>query len=62
MARIIRLIYMEATRGLGVEDDPIRVIPQLWTENGDFVAECDPHPKGGGEPKSVFYPGSLKAV
>lgn len=42
MARIVRLIYCEDRRGNGTENDPSRMIPQLWNESGELVAEFDP--------------------
>ncbi len=42
MARIVELILTtELTRGAGKEGDPIRAVPQLWTKNGELVAEHD---------------------
>ena len=29
-------------RGEGVGDDPIRRILQIWTKDGDLIAEVDP--------------------
>ncbi len=29
-------------RGKGIEGDPVRVITQIWTTDGEFLAERDP--------------------
>lgn len=54
MARIIELILTEVVHGRGVEEDPVRSCPQLWTKDGKLVAEADPF-KG----KSFFLPDNL---
>jgi len=41
MAKIIKLIYTEERTGLGVEGDPVRKCPQLWTLDGKLVASYD---------------------
>lgn len=42
MAKIIELIYAEEKRGLGREDNPSRIVRQLWTKDGYLVGEADP--------------------
>lgn len=42
MARIIELIYTEQMRGSGVEGNPFRKVPQLWSTDGNLVCEDDP--------------------
>ena len=42
MAKIVELIYAEATAGNG-QDDPFRPIQQLWTKDGRLVASRDYH-------------------
>lgn len=32
-------------RGKGVEGDPIRVITQIWTMEGELITEIDPFKK-----------------
>lgn len=39
MAKIVKLILTEERRGLGKENDPVRLISQLWTMDGELVAE-----------------------
>jgi hypothetical protein len=41
MARIIELIETLEQRGTGKESDPVRLVRQLWTKQGDLVAEDD---------------------
>ena len=41
-ARIVRLIETMEPRGIGTDSDPVRIIRQLWTLSGEFVAEVDP--------------------
>ena len=41
MTKIIELIYTEDRRGLGTEEDPVRMIPQLFTKDGVLIAEED---------------------
>lgn len=43
MAKIIELIYSEEERrGTGTEDNPHRIIRQLFTKDGRLVAQDDP--------------------
>lgn len=55
MAKIIELIYCEDRRGLGKENDPVRLVPQLWTKDGRLVAEKD----GSKDVESVFIAENL---
>lgn len=41
-AKIIQVIETEATRGLGTEKDPARVVIQYWDLDGKLLAEMDP--------------------
>jgi hypothetical protein len=45
--RVIQVIETTLTRrGSGKsEDDPIRVITQYWSLDGELLAEVDPRPK-----------------
>lgn len=54
MARIITLIYTEERVGIGTHDDPVRLRPQLWTKDGELIAELDSH-----DNKSFFTPKNL---
>jgi hypothetical protein len=40
MTKIIELIITEDRRGLGKsDDDPVRLVTQLWTKEGKLIAE-----------------------
>lgn len=41
MAKIIELIETEDRRGTGTDKDPMRLVSQLWTKDGQLVAEYD---------------------
>ncbi len=41
-AKIIQAIETKATRGLGTEKDPARVVTQYWDFDGNLLAENDP--------------------
>ena len=41
-ARIVRLIYTTDRRGAGTDSDPYRDAVQLWSLNGNLIAELDP--------------------
>ena len=41
MAKIIELIEVYESTGLGIENDPVRRLYQLWTKDGILVLECD---------------------
>lgn len=40
--RQVTVIEVTATRGEGVESDPVRVITQYWSPEGALLAEKDP--------------------
>ena len=42
MAKLVTLIETAERRGKGVEDDPVRLVSQWFTLEGEFVAERDP--------------------
>ena len=43
MAKLVVLIESETKRGLGQRDsDPVRIVRQWWTPEGEFVFEKDP--------------------
>lgn len=42
MAKIVELITTQDRRGTGKENDPIRLVEQLWTKSGRLIAENDP--------------------
>jgi hypothetical protein len=41
MTKIIELILTEQFTGLGKEDDPCRILLQLWTKDGKLIAQHD---------------------
>jgi len=42
MAKIIELIYTQKNGGNGTVESPYRMITQLFTKDGELVAENDP--------------------
>lgn len=41
--RIIEVVETTLTRrGKGVENDPVRIITQYWSRDGELLAEKDP--------------------
>ena len=40
--KIIEVIYTQERRGMGVESDPVRLVTQLWSKEGNLIAEHDP--------------------
>ena len=43
MVQEIKLLYTQEKIGKGIDDDPIRLVDQLWTHDGKKVAEFDFH-------------------
>ena len=41
MAKIIKLIYTQEKVGTGKDNDPIRLVHQLWSLNGRLIASRD---------------------
>lgn len=41
MAKLIEAIYTEDRRGLGTKNDPVRLVPQWWTKEGELLFEKD---------------------
>lgn len=41
--QVVRTRLMRRGRGLN-SDDPIRIITQYWSLEGELLAEVDPHP------------------
>jgi hypothetical protein len=63
MAKVIKLILTNERRGLGTQDDPVRLCPQLFTLSGKLIAEHDPMPRGNiANSISNFYPANLYHV
>lgn len=46
--KIVELIYTEERRGKGTQENPTRLCAQLFSKDGNLVAELDPmHHQGG---------------
>ncbi len=41
-ARVIQVIETKALRGVGTEEDPVRMVIQYWGFDGTLLAEHDP--------------------
>jgi hypothetical protein len=41
-AKLIYAIETKALRGLGTEEDPVRIVTQYWDMRGKLLAENDP--------------------
>lgn len=41
MAELVELIYTEEKRGTGKDGDPVRLVKQWWTKDGQLVVEKD---------------------
>lgn len=41
MAHIVQLIYCEQATGDGTAENPFRPLPQLWTLDGQLIAQVD---------------------
>jgi len=41
IAELIEVIHTEATRGDGTKEDPVRIVHQYWTKEGELLAEKD---------------------
>ena len=54
MARVMNVIYTEERRGLGTNNDPIRLVAQLWSLDGELLAERDESPKEHPDTASMF--------
>lgn len=51
--RVVRVVEVKAARGMGIDaEDPLRVVTQYWSPDGEFLAENDPG-MGGGYGKEV---------
>lgn len=58
MARIVELIVTHRTTGRGTEDDYCRRIDQLWTKDGNLLAEYDSG-KSQGSPAIAMINGEI---
>jgi len=41
-AKLVQVIHVEAVAGLGDDKDPVRVVDQFWSLDGELIAERDP--------------------
>lgn len=41
-AKIVPVIVTESLRGMGTECDPVRIVKQYWSCEGELLAEDDP--------------------
>lgn len=41
LVELVEVIHIEATRGRGIEKDPIRIVHQYWSKDGALLAEKD---------------------
>jgi hypothetical protein len=49
MAKIVELIYVDVTKGIGVEGSVVRAVGQYWTKEGRLLWEDDPCGPGQNE-------------
>lgn len=41
LVELVEVIHVEAARGKGTEDDPVRIVHQYWNKEGKLLAEQD---------------------
>lgn len=41
LVEIVEVIHVEATRGNGTEENPVRIVHQYWSKDGQLLAEKD---------------------
>ena len=41
VVELIEVIHVEAVRGQGTEEDPVRIVHQYWSKEGTLLAEKD---------------------
>lgn len=41
LVELVEVIHVEATRGKGTKDDPVRIVHQYWSKEGNLLAEQD---------------------
>lgn len=46
-AAVISVICTTLARGRNTDDDPVRIVKQYWSTDGEFLAENDPQPPKG---------------
>ena len=40
--KVIKVVEVRAARGAGADSDPVRIVVQIWSFEGDLLAEFDP--------------------
>lgn len=41
LVQLVEVIHVEATRGKGTGEDPVRIVHQYWSKDGNLLAEND---------------------
>ncbi|MEI5994794.1 hypothetical protein [Candidatus Enterococcus mansonii] len=41
LVEIVEVVHVEATRGDGTEENPVRIVHQYWSKDGVLLAEKD---------------------
>jgi hypothetical protein len=41
LTKLVQVIWTEERRGKGTEKDPARLVPQLWTLEGQLICEAE---------------------
>lgn len=41
LAELVEVIHVEAARGEGTEENPVRIVHQYWSKDGQLLAELD---------------------
>lgn len=42
MIKLMQVICAEITKGKGTEENPVRIVIQYWSVDGELLAEVDP--------------------
>ena len=41
LVELVEVIHVEAARGKGTVDDPVRIVHQYWSKEGQLLSEKD---------------------
>ena len=41
VTRLVQVIFTEERRGYGTDENPFRLVPQLWTLDGKLICESE---------------------
>lgn len=41
-AKVMEVVMVNTPRGKGTEEDPMRIIVEIWTKDGELIAVKDP--------------------